>query len=69
MSKHLTYTVTLTFEDKIVSNDEIKEVGENIARALKHEADTMGLAPENSETFTKQITVSERDGIIKSFEL
>ena len=40
----------------------MNEVGVNIANALVHEANTTGLAPENSETFTKNVTVS-KDGI------
>ena len=56
--KKLTFTVSLTFEDKIVDDNEIQEVGKKIADALKHEANTLGLAPEESETFTREIDVS-----------
>lgn len=69
MSKHLTYVVTVSFEDKIVSDNDIKEVGENIARAIKNEANGMGIAPENSDTFTKKIVVSERGVIINELDI
>lgn len=56
--RELKFIVTLTFADKIVDDNEIQEVAENIANALKHEADTHGLAPEASETYTEKINVS-----------
>ena len=56
--KKITFTLTLEFEDKISSDEEIKEVAENIARAIRSDANTCGIAPEESETFTKDITVS-----------
>jgi len=56
--KKLTYVVSITFEDKIYSDDEIKEVAKNIANSLKEQADHQGLAPDCSDTFTKEISVS-----------
>ena len=55
--KKLSFTVTITFEDKITDDKEILEVAKNIANAIKHEADTAGIAPEASETYTKEIEV------------
>lgn len=58
MKKH-TFTVTLTFADKVGDDNDIKAMAFKIADALRHECDSgNGLAPENSETFTKEIEVS-----------
>ena len=57
MSKKLTFTVTVEFEDKIVDDNEVLEVGENIARAIENESNGMGVAPESSETFTRSVEV------------
>jgi len=57
MKKHQ-FMVELEFEDKISGDDEIKEIMQNILESLKHCCDTAGLAPEDSETFTTKITVS-----------
>ena len=57
--KKLTFTVTLTFSNKIKSEDAIQEITENIANALLSECDNgNGLAPEDSG-FTQKIHVSE----------
>ncbi len=56
MSKKLTFTVTVEFADKIVDDNEVIEVAENIARAIENETDNM-VAPENSETYTVGIEV------------
>ena len=37
MSKKLTFTVTVEFEDKIVKDNEVVEVANNIARAIELE--------------------------------
>ena len=62
MSTTITYTVSITFEDKIYSDENIREIGNNIIAGLVNQANTIGLSPENSDTFTKAITVS-KDGI------
>lgn len=55
--KKLTYTVILEFEDNINADEEIMEVGQNIANAIVHDVKTCGIVPEASETFTKSVTV------------
>ena len=63
-----TFTVTLTFEDKITSDSEIAEMVQNIAIALKNGTDGYGLVPEASETFTRKIEVtSEVAKVTKGF--
>jgi hypothetical protein len=57
--KTQTFTVTLTFSGKVTSDDEIKETAFKIADALRHECDSgNGLAPEDSDSYTKEIIVS-----------
>lgn len=46
------FIVTLEFADKITDDNEIIEVANNIARAISHEAKTLGIAPEDSDTYT-----------------
>ena len=59
MSKTLTFSVSITFEDKITSDLEVMEVAENIARGIISEANEgMGIAPEDSETFTRNVEVT-----------
>ena len=58
MKNTLIFTVAVSFEDKITDDNEIKEVAENIARAIERETNGIGIAPENSETFTREVEVS-----------
>ena len=60
MSKTLTFTVSVTFEDKITDDNEVLEVAENIARAIELECGGMGIAPESSETFTRSVEVKSQ---------
>lgn len=57
--KTVHFNVSLSFHDHIYKDEEIKELAKNIAESLKHTADTCGLAPEDSETFTTKIEVKE----------
>jgi len=58
--KSIELKVTIEFEDDISSDNELMEVAQNVRDALVHDCDNgVGLAPENSETFTKEITVFE----------
>lgn len=56
MSKKLTFTVTVEFEDKITDDNEVAEVAQNIVNAITSHADTAGIAPEASETYMKSVT-------------
>jgi energy-converting hydrogenase Eha subunit G len=40
MSKDLTFRVELSFDKKIVSDEEIMEIAENVARAIKDRAES-----------------------------
>lgn len=57
MSKTLTFTVQVEFEDKITDDLLIMEVAQNIANAVENEVCAMGIAPEDSETYTKSVSV------------
>jgi len=66
MSKKLTFTVTVEFADKIVDDNEVLEVANNIANAIVYDANTIGIAPENSETYTEGVEVKPQfvDGVV-----
>lgn len=55
--KKVQFTVTVEFEDNINDDNDIMEVAGNIANAIVYYADGMGIAPENSDTYTKAVTV------------
>lgn len=57
--KKIAFLVTLEFTDKICDDNELQEVAENVARAIKNETNSgIGIAPENSEAITKSVEVS-----------
>jgi hypothetical protein len=55
--KKLTFTVVIEFEDKIVNDNEISQVADNIADAIVEKANGYGIAPDDSETYTKHVEV------------
>lgn len=57
MSNKIAFTITLDFADEITSQDEIMEVAQNIADAIKSHADASGISPIDSETYTTSISV------------
>jgi len=60
--KQVTFTVTLTFNDPIAESD-IQEVADNVAEAINSHAGSVGITPEDSETFTTHVQVAH-SGII-----
>ena len=58
--KKLTFTVSVEFADKVTSDNEINEVADNVLKALVNEVNGNGLAPEESETFTTKVNVSNQ---------
>ena len=56
--KKITFVVSIDFEDKIYSDDDIQEIANNVANGLIRQANNEGLAPEESDTFTNAITIS-----------
>ena len=65
MSK-IIYTVVVTFQDKVVDDNEIKEVAQNMVTGLVEQVNHQGLAPEESDTFTTEIEVAMNGVIIAS---
>jgi hypothetical protein len=57
MSKTLTFIVTVAFAEKVVSDEEIKEVANNLARAVRNEANGEGFAPSESDNYTVGVKV------------
>lgn len=56
--KTVIFTLALEFANKLSTDEEIKEVARKVVAALKHECDAgNGLAPDNSDTYTKSIRV------------
>lgn len=56
MKKH-SFTVEVEFESKITDDREIEEIANNLIQGLLWKAED-ALAPEDSETFTERISVS-----------
>jgi hypothetical protein len=57
--REITFEVTLRFSSKITSDEQIKEVQQNVLNALINQADTAGLSPEMGDAFTTDIKVFE----------
>lgn len=57
MKKHK-FNVELEFDSEIVSDDDIHEVMVNIMDALVYQIGHSTLVPENSDNYTKRISVS-----------
>jgi uncharacterized surface protein with fasciclin (FAS1) repeats len=57
-NKKLTMVVTIEFNDSIDNDYEKTEVAQNVCDAIEYYAKTHGIAPEESETFTKSINIS-----------
>jgi hypothetical protein len=55
--KKLKFVVTIEFADDIHDDNEIDEVGKNVINAISTQCFDYGLVPDNSETYTKSITV------------
>lgn len=68
--RKLTFTIELTFEDSINLDRDIKKVGQNIADAIERESKNYGITPEESETYLKNVKVSnEKVGQCANFNI
>lgn len=66
MSKSINFVVTLTFEDDIETEANVREIAHNVKRAIFNEAKSgIGIVPEDSDSYTSSIQVSH-NGIIQS---
>ena len=59
MSRTTRFIVEIVTEDKICDDNEKNEMAQNIADAIVSHANTTGIIPENSETYTKIVYVKE----------
>lgn len=56
----LPFLINITFSEKITSDDDIKEIAENIKNAIVHEINNgNGIAPFNSVAHTTEIEISQ----------
>lgn len=58
MSKDVTFRVELTFESNIEQDEDIMQIAENIARAIKAETNGQGIAPQNGDTYLEIVRVT-----------
>ena len=56
--KTLALTINLTFSEKVNTDEDINEIGENIRQAIAHAADTAGIAPEGSDAYLKEFSIT-----------
>lgn len=60
MSTTTKFLVEIVTEDKVTDDKHLKEMSENIARAIVNEANNgMGIVADGSDTFTKIVYVKE----------
>lgn len=59
MNRTTKFMVEIVTEDRIDDDNEKNEMAQNIADAIVSHANTKGIVPENSETFTKIVYVKE----------
>jgi len=58
MSKEVTFDLTVRFSEKITSDDDFKEISENISKAILREAENYGIAPEQTDVFVEWVNVN-----------
>jgi hypothetical protein len=56
--KKLTFSVTVEFAEKITSDNDVLQVAKNIAAAIVDETNGMGIAPQDSDNYTKLVSVT-----------
>lgn len=67
MAKEVTFDLTVRFSEKITSDDDFKQISENICKAIVREAENYGISPENSDTYVEWISINHTLSGIKSF--
>ena len=56
--KNILFTVELSFESDITEDSDIKEIAENIARAIVLETNGRGIAPQDGDTYLEVVRVT-----------
>ena len=57
--KSINFQLRVNFSSDVTTDEEIKEVMENIVKGLKTQCYNEGLAPNDSEAFTKGVQIFE----------
>lgn len=60
MARLIELTVKIKFTEKIVTDEELQEVVDNVSEALSTQIENVGIAPENSNAITSRFEVFER---------
>ncbi len=58
MSKNVSFRVELQFESNIEQDEDVMQIAENIARAIKAETNGLGISPQNGDTYLEIIRVT-----------
>ena len=57
MSKTISFKVNVTFSEEVTSEKDIKEIAQNIARAIQNETYGDGIASDDCEGYTENVEV------------
>jgi hypothetical protein len=58
MSKSVSFRVELTFESNIESDEDLRAISQNIARAIVAETNGQGIAPQDGDTYLEEVRVT-----------
>jgi hypothetical protein len=58
MKKTISFRVELEFESEITQDEDVMQVAENIAEAIKDGTNGKGIAPQNGDTYLEIIRVT-----------
>lgn len=58
MSKNVSFRIELQFESNIEQDEDVMQIAENIARAIKAEAKSNHIAPQDGDTYLEIIRVT-----------
>ena len=56
--KEIDFNLKILFSEKIVSDNDVNEIAENIRQAIERQINEKDLAPENSNAFTKEFSIT-----------
>jgi hypothetical protein len=58
MAKEVTFELTIRFSEKVTSDDDFKQISENICNAIYREAKEYGISPDDSDMYVEWVGVS-----------
>lgn len=68
MSKEITFDLSIRFSEKITSDDDFKEITENICNAIVRECDNYGITPDMSDIYVEWVGVRETSSNIRALK-